>query len=77
MNAPETLAWAKERALEYLDARHVAGAASAGNLAVSGMIADLGRHPALCDLRLHAAMSSPFDRPEDEIRAWLRGLVIA
>ena len=76
MNDRETLAWAKERAIEYLDARHVAGAASAGSLAITSMISDLGKHPALVELRYTAVMTSPFDKSEDEIRAWIRELVL-
>ena len=78
MTAQETLQWAKERALEELDLGRAPGFVdSAGPLAITTMIRILGQHPELAELQRDAVMTSPFGHGEDEIRAWVRGLVYA
>ncbi len=69
MTREEHLAWAKQRALEYLDRHDVVNA-------VASMISDLGKHDELKSLGLAmgpAGMMHALRADEREVRRWIEG----
>jgi hypothetical protein len=69
----EHLAWAKQRALEYVDRRELANA-------IASMISDLGKHPETANSVTIGAAIAPFDctNPGDSrhvyrVRNWIEG----
>jgi hypothetical protein len=68
MNRSEHLAWAKQRALEYLDIDNLP-------LAVSSMVSDLRKHDELgCPVEYSVlGMNAAMTGDTDEVRHWIEG----
>lgn len=71
MTRAEHLAWAKQRALEYVDSGELGSA-------IASMLSDLGKHPELEKSQAIGAMIAPGismggpPRP-DQVRKWIEG----
>lgn len=68
MTRAEHLAWAKERALEYVIGGDMTSA-------IASMLSDLGKHPELeRSVALGAVLSLTINRRgPDEVRRWIQG----
>lgn len=68
MSRAEHLAWAKQRALEYVDAGDLKNA-------VASMGSDLGKHPDLASSATFVAATGIFEiqRGPEAVRHWIEG----